>query len=285
MAIKKRVIHALVLCAIGIGIAGLQCGLITQYYVIETGKLKEGQGVRLLMLSDLHSCIYGEKQSQLLDRIKREKPDCILLCGDIVDDKAPRAGAEQLLQQITDIAPCYYVSGNHEFWSEETDKIFQMIESYDIRILRNEQEVITVHDISFILCGVDDPAATGDQKIRSYGEATVYRHILQQFDNLPSDRFNVLLAHRPEYILDYANYPFDLVLCGHAHGGQWRIPYLLNGLVAPNQGLFPKYAGGAYRCGDMTEIVGRGLARDWKPRIFNPPEIVVVDVTGSGTSE
>ena len=82
--------------------------------------------------------------------------------------------------------------------------------------------------------------------------------------------------------MEYAKYPFDLVLCGHAHGGQWRIPYLLNGLIAPNQGLFPKYAGGQYICGSMTEIVGRGLARDWKPRLFNPPEIVVVEVRGTG---
>lgn len=95
---------------------------------------------------------------------------------------------------------------------------------------------------------------------------------------MPKDSFNILLAHRPEYIEEYGQYPFDLVLSGHAHGGQWRIPYLMNGLIAPNQGWFPKYAGGLYRHGDMTEIVGRGLLLDWKPRLFNPPEIVVVDI-------
>ncbi|MGO5095259.1 metallophosphoesterase [Agathobaculum sp. LCP25S3_E8] len=279
---RKRWIHAFVLCAIGIGIAGLQCGLVTRNYTLETEKLKEGQGMRLLMLSDLHSCIYGENQCQLMERIIREQPDCILLCGDIVDDKIPRDGAEQLLQQITQIAPCYYVSGNHEFWSGQAEDIFDMIEQYGVHVLRNDQETVTINEVSFILCGVDDPASTGTQQARSYGESEEYRRTLSQFQNLDEKQLCVLLAHRPEYITEYAKYPFDLVLCGHAHGGQWRIPYLLNGLIAPNQGFFPKYAGGQYTCGSMTEIVGRGLARDWKPRLFNPPEIVVVDLSGTG---
>ena len=279
---RKKWIHALLLCAVGIGIAGLQCGLVTRYYTLETDKIKDGQGIRLLMLSDLHSCIYGDNQCQLMSRIIREQPDCILLCGDIVDDKTPRDGAKQLLQQITKIAPCYYVSGNHEFWSGQADEIFDMIETYGVQVLRNKQETVTINDISFTLCGVDDPAATGTQRAGSYGEAEAYEQALAQFQDLDAEQLCVLLAHRPEYIDEYAKSPFDLVLCGHAHGGQWRIPYLLNGLIAPNQGLFPKYAGGQYTVDGMTEIVGRGLARDWKPRIFNPPEIVVVDIVGTG---
>lgn len=281
---RKKWIHALLLCAVGIGIAGLQCGLVTRYYTLETDKIKDGQGMRLLMLSDLHSCIYGENQYQLMSRIIREQPDCILLCGDIVDDKTPRDGAKQLLQQITKIAPCYYVSGNHEFWSGQADEIFDMIETYGVQVLRNEQKTVIINDICFTLCGVDDPAATGTQRAGSYGEAEAYQQTLAQFQDLDAEQLCVLLAHRPEYIDEYAKYPFDLVLCGHAHGGQWRIPYLLNGLIAPNQGLFPKYAGGQYTVDGMTEIVGRGLARDWKPRIFNPPEIVIVDIAGTGKS-
>lgn len=279
---RKKWMHALLLCAVGIGIAGLQCGLVTRYYSIETDKLKNGQGMRLLMLSDLHSCTYGKNQCQLIDRIILEQPDCILLCGDIVDDKTSRDGAEQLLQQISEIAPCYYVSGNHEFWSGQAEEIFDMIKQYGIRVLRNEQETLTINGTSFSLVGVDDPAATGTRQARSYGETEAYLYALAQFQNLDTEQFCVLLAHRPEYIMEYAKYSFALVLCGHAHGGQWRIPYLLNGLIAPNQGLFPKYAGGQYTCGNMTEIVGRGLARDWKPRLFNPPEIVVVEVRGVG---
>lgn len=280
MSIKKRAVYSLLLCAVGIVAAGLQCGLTIRNYHIPTADLQNGQHVRLLMLSDLHSHLYGENQERLLSKIRKEQPDCILLCGDIVDDKVPRYGAEQLLSQIVDLAPCYYVSGNHEFWSGESEEIFSMIRSYGIQVLRDEQQSITINDVTFTICGVDDPAGTGSGQAGSYGEREKYLQSLKRFKSVPSNQFCVLLAHRPEYIQQYANYPFDLVLCGHAHGGQWRIPFLLNGLIAPNQGLFPKYAGGAYTCGNMTEIVGRGLALDWKPRLFNPPEIVVVDVEG-----
>lgn len=277
---KRRIAYSILLCTIGIGIAGLQCSLTPRYYTIQTSKVQEGKDLRILMLSDLHSCIYGKEQSQLLYYVKQEQPDLILLCGDIVDDKYPQDGAKQLFSQITDIAPCYYVSGNHEFWSGNAESIFRMIESYGIRVLRNEGEEIQIQDIPLTICGVDDPASVGGHQKRTYGDRDAYLKTLESFDNVATERFAILLAHRPEYIKEYAKHPFDLTLCGHAHGGQWRIPYLMNGLIAPNQGLFPQYAGGQYTCGQMTEIVGRGLLRDWKPRLFNPPEIVVVDIHG-----
>ncbi len=92
----------------------------------------------------------------------------------------------------------------------------------------------------------------------------------------------MLLVHRPENYADYRKYAFDLVLCGHAHGGQWRIPGILNGLYAPSQGLFPKYAGGYYNEESVPMIVSRGLARESTivPRFYNPPELVIVDLVG-----
>lgn len=282
MTRKKRIAYSLLLCAIGVGIAGLQCGLTPRHYNIQTSKVPEGKNLRILMLSDLHSCIYGKEQSQLLHFVKREQPDLILLCGDIVDDKYPQDGAKQLFSKIIDIAPCYYVSGNHEFWSGKAESIFRMIESYGIRVLRNESEEILIKNIPLTICGVDDPASVGGRQKRTYGDRNTYVKTLESFGDLPQDRFTILLAHRPEYINEYAKHSFDLTLCGHAHGGQWRIPYLMNGLIAPNQGWFPQYAGGQYICGQMTEIVGRGLLRDWKPRLFNPPEIVVVDIREIG---
>ncbi len=282
MNMKKHVVSAAVLCAVGIAIAGLQYGLTIRRYTVQTDKIGEGKALRLVMLSDLHSYTYGSDQSPLLHRVAAEEPDVILLCGDIVDDKKPISGAKLLLQQITNIAPCYYVSGNHEYWSEDAEAIFNLIESYGICVLHNEREEISIAGEQYMICGVDDPAANGTRIRRSYGDRTEYLNTLDSFRDLSEDRFNILLAHRPEYIGEYAEYPFDLVLCGHAHGGQWRIPYLLNGLIAPNQGFFPTYAGGQYRCGDTTAIVGRGLMLDWKPRLFNPPEIVVVDIIAAG---
>ena len=280
MTKKKRVVYSLLLCAVGVGIAGLQYDLTPRYYSVQTEKISAGESVRLVVLSDLHSGTYGKNQGQLLYHIREQRPDLLLLCGDIVDDKRSQDGARQLLSQLSSIAPCYYVSGNHEFWSDNYEEIFDMIDGYGIRVLRNEYEKITVNNIDLTICGVDDPAVYGTLQRRSYGDNARYQAALEKFDTLQTDDFTVLLAHRPEYIEEYAKHPFDLTLCGHAHGGQWRIPYLMNGLIAPNQGWFPKYAGGQYSCGDMTEIVSRGLARDWKPRIFNPPEIVVVEVKG-----
>lgn len=281
MGIKKRAVCAAVLCAVGMGIAGLQCGLESRYYVIRTDKIARGKGLRLLMLSDLHSCPFGENQSRLLFHVRMEQPDLILLCGDIVDDQRPQDHAKALLSQLTAIAPCYYVAGNHEFWSEDPAAIFRMIEGYGICVLRNMWKTITVQGIELTVCGVDDPAGNGTGEVHHYGDPAKYQENLHRFDEVPVDCFTVLLAHRPEYMREYAKHPFDLTLCGHAHGGQWRIPYLMNGLIAPNQGWFPQYAGGQYHCGKMTEIVGRGLMLDWKPRLFNPPEIVVVDVKGT----
>lgn len=279
MNIKKRAASALLLCAVGVTIAGLQCSLTVRQYTVKSDKIGEGKRLRIVMLSDLHSYSYGTDQSLLVNKVAKQQPNIILLCGDIVDDKKPVSGAQLLLQQITQIALCYYVSGNHEYWSEDADAIFDMMVSYGIRVLHNESETITVDGEQYTICGVDDPAANGQRVRRSYGESKDYLEALRRFESLPDDTFNILLAHRPEYIQEYAQYPFDLTLCGHAHGGQWRIPHLMNGLIAPNQGFFPEYAGGLYACGDMTAIVGRGLVRDWKPRLFNPPEVVVVDIT------
>lgn len=278
MGSKKRLGAAILLGSIGIGIAGLQCGLETRYYTIESTKIEAGQEIRLVMLSDLHSYCYGADQQPLIRRIQQANPDLILLCGDMVDDKAPWEGAQRLFAQITALAPCYYVSGNHEYWSDEPEAIFDMIRAYGINILQNEQHEITITGVRCTVSGLEDPACYGSRTPRAYGSGDAYLNTLSSISKLPDETVHILLAHRPEYMESYALYPFDLVLCGHAHGGQWRIPYLLNGLIAPNQGLFPKYAGGEYHINSMTGIVGRGLLRDWKPRFFNPPEVVVIDL-------
>lgn len=281
--LKKRPVAAAVLCAVGVCIAALQCGLTARHYTVAVSKGRAGDRLRVVMLSDLHSYVYPQRQQSLLAEIARQQPDVIVLCGDIVDDKQPEAGAFLLLSALTETAPSYYVSGNHEWWSGHTEQIFSEIEQCGITVLRGEDAIIRSGETDYRICGIDDPASLGSRTVRSYGTAADYRaQLADAFVQLPTDSINILLAHRPEYIADYAALPVDLTLCGHAHGGQWRIPFLLNGLIAPNQGFFPQYAGGQYQYDDMVEIVGRGLVRDWKPRVFNPPELVVVDVQATG---
>jgi hypothetical protein len=257
-------------------------GLTVRHYTVETEKLSPGESVRIVVVADLHSRIWGEDQQPLFDMISAQQPDIIALAGDIVDDGEPIAGAQLFIEGVAGIAPTYYISGNHEFWSGDYDGIKAMIEGYGITVLSNESMNIPVNGVRICLCGVDDPYVfryTKDPELRKIGNEKAL--LRQRFSDLDSAVYTVLLAHRPEYIESYLKYDFDLILSGHTHGGQVRIPLLLNGLLAPAQGWFPKYAGGRYDFNGRTMIVSRGAgAGNDLPRIFNPPETVVVDITG-----
>ncbi|NLD59086.1 MAG: metallophosphoesterase [Clostridiales bacterium] len=249
--------------------AALYRGLVVRRYRISTTKLPVGERLRLVFLADLHCTLHGKDQSALLDLIAEQKPDAILLGGDIVDDVRPMANALTLLAGLRALGvPTYYVSGNHELWRNDYPDVKRIVESYGIAVLDGDfAELGPVR-----LCGIGDPSGYGNYE----------KALANAFAGLRDDRFNVLFAHRPERIEQYRKYPFDLVLAGHAHGGQVRIPLILNGLFAPNQGLFPKYAGGEYRIGGTAMIVSRGLSHYPRlPRVFNPPEVVVVDIEGA----
>lgn len=228
--------------------------------------------VRIVFLSDLHSSQYGEGQKELLDDIEQMKPDVILLGGDIADDIRPHAYTEIVLKAIGSKYPCYYVTGNHEFWSNDIDAIKKMFVEYGIVLLEGEQKELEVNGQKIHICGVDDP---------EIGVSIFWEQIEQIGRVTDSSVYTIFMSHRPEYIKDYLDYDFDLIVSGHANGGQWRIPFLLNGVFAPNQGFFPPYAGGRYDFENQVFIVGRGLAKGttaFVPRICNPPELVVIDL-------
>jgi len=251
------------------------------YYTVESDKLSAP--VRIALLTDLHSCRYGENQKNLIEAVQKQNPDIVLLGGDIFDDKVPHKNAELTVKQLAEKYPCYYVTGNHEYWSREVGKILDSIESYGVTVLSGECDTITINGQIINICGVDDPDAEVylaegvpiEEQMNSANEATKKAE-----KTAGTEIFTVLLSHRPELFETYQEYDFDLVLSGHAHGGQWRIPGILNGLFAPNQGLFPEYAGGRYDYTGGTMIVSRGLARESMPvpRIFNRPEVVIIDV-------
>lgn len=249
-------------------------GLTVRNYEIESNKINDR--LRIAFIADLHSCYYGEDQTELLNCIDEQRPDIILFGGDIVDDDLPYENALLVLQATAEKYPCYYVSGNHEFWSGEIGSIKKKIAEYGITVLEGQSETVAINGQSINICGVDDA---------EIGESIFMQQIEEAAAQAAPARFTVFMAHRPEYIEAYLQYDFDLVLSGHAHGGQWRIPGILNGLLAPNQGFFPNYAGGAYRFHEKTFIVSRGLAKESTrvPRIFNPPELVIVDILPSKT--
>ena len=241
---KKFWLILLIVLAVLI-LPGLYCGLTVRHYTIEDKRITSR--VRIALITDLHSCRYGEKESGLLEAIYEQAPDVVLLGGDIFDDERPDTESEYLLAGLKDHFPCYYVTGNHECWaSPEAHRVkMELIEKYGIKRLRGDAEILTLNGNKIRICGVDDPdlsfvrAAYSEEDYDTY-----YRQLPGLKEETADDIFTVLLVHRPENYADYQKYGFDLVLSGHAHGGQWRIPGILNGLYAPSQGLFPKYAGG-----------------------------------------
>lgn len=255
-------------------------GLTLRQYAVKSDKIDSGS-VRIVVISDLHSHIWGKDQQPLLDMVEAQQPDIIALTGDIVDDREPMYGAQLFLDSVTDIAPTYYVSGNHEWWSGAYDEIKEMIEGCGITVLSNESKCLVINGVALCLYGIDDPEVfdyTDDAALLNAGSIN---GLLQHFPDLNKDTYNILLAHRPEFIDTYLKYGFDLILSGHTHGGQVRVPLLVNGLFAPDQGWFPPYAGGRYDFGTQTLIVSRGAGVETKlPRIFDPPEVVVVDIAG-----
>jgi predicted MPP superfamily phosphohydrolase len=152
-----------------------------------------------------------------------------------------------------------------------------ILQKYGIPILSEECKTISVHGEMINLCGVDDPEAFAREADPRSSFAARLENVSAASDN---GHYTILLSHRPEYFDVYSECGFDLVLCGHAHGGQWRLPWLLNGVFAPDQGLFPEYAGGQYAQADTTMIVSRGPARESTriPRIFNRPELVLIEI-------
>ncbi|NLT97582.1 MAG: metallophosphoesterase [Christensenellaceae bacterium] len=263
-------------------------GPVVRTYPVTSDKIPQGS-VCIVQISDLHSHIYGSDQQPLIDLIAAQQPDIIALTGDILDDREPDTGTALLLKGIRDIAPVYYVSGNHEYWSGRYDDMRALLESCGVTVLDNRWEELSVNGVTLRLCGVDDPMMfeyTDDPQYLalsggSENERDNTRALLDsRFSALDDSAFNVLLAHRAELIGLYLEYGFDLILSGHTHGGQIRIPPFINGLFAPNQGFFPQYGGGRYDFDSgQTLIISRGLSfAAYVPRVFNPPEVVVVDI-------
>ena len=246
-------------------------------YVAPTDKISGD--VKLVLVTDYHSCGYGGGQRELISAVESEQPDAVLLCGDIFDDKLPPNNTVEFIAGISAKYPCFYVSGNHEFWSGRADEFKEILTSYGVKVLAGTADILTVRGEKIRISGVDDPSADSYES-RSVTYTEQIRRLSETVDN---EVFTILMSHRPERIGELLRLAPDLVVSGHAHGGQWRIPYILeNGLYAPNQGLFPKYTNGEYFFGGTELIVSRGLARETTavPRIFNRPEIVVITLAG-----
>lgn len=255
---------------VALALIALDERLILRTYTVASPKLTAE--VRLAVVTDFHS---SDNADDVVAMVASCAPDAVLMVGDMFDDDTQNRPTERtlsLMRQLSAQYPCYYVSGNHEAWTGEMDALYQQTEEAGVTVLRMSSGVLTVRGQRIALCGIPDP-----YEMVFSGAPDTEEQLRQAMENVDSADFTVLLAHRPELLAKYAQFPLDLVVSGHAHGGQVRIPGVLNGLYAPNQGWFPKLAGGAYTQGGTTLIVSRGLAvRTRLPRIFNRPEVVLV---------
>jgi len=258
-----------VLFAVFIILSIISFPLKVRHYSISTPKVTTP--VRIAQISDLHSEYYGRGMKNLLNALDGQSPDIVVLTGDIFDDIKDNGNTRTFIEAAVKKYPCYYISGNHEL-RKGLWKTFRQ-EAADMGVTVLEGEVININGIT--VCGA---SSTGDGRL-------TFEESVKKCAEEAGDGFNVLLAHYPERVDFYRSFgKFDLILSGHAHGGQWRVPFLINGLYAPEQGLFPKYAGGIYPSDEGTLIVSRGLARTRGPvpRIFNNPELVIIDIMPEG---
>ena len=247
----------------------------TEYSV--SSRLPEGfEGFRIAQISDLHNASFGNGNEKLLAALKEAKPDIIVLTGDLIDCRKLKMGvAVRFAEQAVKIAPCYYVPGNHEARIEELPKLLKGLTEAGVTVLRNEKCMLYRGGDILTLMGIDDPSFVADYMTGD--NEPVIRAALQALTE-ETDGYRILLSHRPEWFSVYRDFDIDLTFSGHAHGGQFRFPFV-GGLIAPNQGFFPEYDAGVFTDGECSMVVSRGLGASIIPlRIGNRPELVVAQL-------
>lgn len=235
---------------------------------------EEFNGYTIVQISDLHNKEFGKNQERLLKKIRAISPDIIVVTGDLIDRrKYDLDTAIIFINGAMKIAPVYYVSGNHEAWSGDYKNISQRLLSCGVQILDDNKVQLVKDEAMIEILGLSDP----DFLTHDYMDGTNSSKLEEHLARLSDDSvFQILLSHRPELFHLYASENIDIIFSGHAHGGQFRMPFI-GGLVAPDQGLFPKYTSGAYTQDQSTLIVSRGLGNSIIPvRLFNRPDIVAV---------
>ncbi|MBO5525697.1 MAG: metallophosphoesterase [Clostridia bacterium] len=229
---------------------------VLREYTLNSKKIKKSTS--FIMLSDLHATEYGE---ELLVMTRKLSPDFVVFAGDMGDEGKAAVVAEKTYAQFGKAFPCYAVMGNHEFSGKVAGRLERACMECGVKVLHGDRYLQN----GILLCGIDDIAA---------GKAT-WENEKQSLREIDDSLFSVLISHRPDFHAYYRESGFDLVVCGHTHGGQLRFGKI-NGVYAPGQGIFPKYAGGLYSLGKTNMIVGRGLVQNRLPRWGNPPELILV---------
>ena len=243
-------------------------------YTVESLDLPNSfDGFRIAHVSDLHNAEFGDNNGKLLAVLRKAQPDIIAITGDLIDSRRTNISvALKFAEEAVKIAPCYYVPGNHEARIVEYDVLRSGLEKLGVVVLQNENTTMEISGETITVAGVLDPSFETDYLLGD--SETVMKNYLQS--TVTEDAYTLLLSHRPELLQADADYGIELVLSGHAHGGQFRLP-LAGGLIAPNQGFFPEYDAGLFTQGNTNMIVSRGIGNSAFPfRFNNRPEVILV---------
>ncbi len=276
---KRNIILSIVLCAIlAVWTVWGNTTLMGNTVTISNSRIPAAfSGFRIAQISDLHNAEFGKNNAELLSLLSGSRPDIIVITGDLID--AQRTDVERAVcfaQESVKIAPTYYTTGNHEAASSQYDTLKAGLEAAGVIVLEDEIVYLERGGETITLLGLEDPdfMVKGDM----FGEVPAM--VSTKLRNLIDDEsgYTILLSHRPELFETYVDGGIDLVFSGHAHGGQFRLPFI-GGLFAPNQGLFPKYDAGLYTDGSTSMMVSRGIGNSIIPfRFNNRPEIVLVEL-------
>lgn len=239
----------------------------------------EFDGFKILHISDFHNKQFGLNHKRIIKKINAVNPDIIVITGDLIDRRRFHPEISySFIEKIVENFPVYYVSGNHERKSGHYDEIIEKLKSLHVITLENDVVKHNIDGSHINIIGAKDPANVLDK--RKFSNTCEMEEFLSNFKN--DDTFKILLSHKPELINIYKKNNMDLIFSGHTHGGQFRIPFL-GGIVAPNQGLFPKYDAGMFKEYNeeneniSTLFISRGLGNSSVPiRVFNRPELIVV---------
>ena len=234
-------------------------------------------GCVIVQLSDLHGTLFGEDNRDLLKVVAKERPDYIFLTGDLLDQyrATPHSYAVSLGGALADIAPTYYVTGNHEWALPDVPGLKRKLEEAGVQVLTNEYTVLARDGDNAVLAGIDDPNGYADQKTPE--------EVAEEVRAAFADPFWILLAHRNNYFEDeYCRLGADLVISGHGHGGLVRLPFT-DGLVSVERTFFPSYTAGFYQAGGADLFVSRGLGNSGRTfRLFNRPQVAVLTLKREG---
>ena len=251
---------------------------VTGYDITIPSLPASAEGLRIVQVSDLHAADFGSFQDQVQAATESARPDLIALTGDLIDYRtADLTGVLELAAHLATIAPTYFVLGNHEADSPLREELLAGLEDRGVVVLRDAAVTVQLAGTALRIVGLDDPRVRTTVDLEARDPAAVLAEIAP-----PAEMTTLLLAHRPELLEGYTGMGIDLVLSGHAHGGQVRLPGV-GGLYAPHQGWLPQLSEGVHERDGTTMVISRGLGNSIAGvRVNDPRELVVVELRSQG---